>query len=98
PQGPVILYAECATFVDPAFDLAFVQDHLLLKGVWKPQWRERYVDAFLALQNAYEAHVNWEPSAALAARTAALLPGLMLARIDGTSPVESLASDAARED
>src|SRR5438105_5636407 len=98
PQGPVILDAECATFGDPAFDLAFVQNHLLLKGVWQPQWRERYVDTFIALQNAYESHVNWEPSAALAARTAALLPGLMLARIDGKSPVEYLTGDAAKEE
>jgi aminoglycoside phosphotransferase (APT) family kinase protein len=98
PQGPVILDAECATFGDPAFDVAFVQNHLLLKGAWQPQWRQRYVDAFIALQNAYAAHVSWEPAAALAARTAALLPGLMLARIDGKSPVEYLASDAAKQE
>jgi aminoglycoside phosphotransferase (APT) family kinase protein len=98
PQGAVILDAECATFGDPAFDVAFVQNHLLLKGVWQPQWRQSYVDAFVALQNAYDAHVNWEPAAALAARTAALLPGLMLARIDGKSPVEYLTSDAAKEE
>jgi aminoglycoside phosphotransferase (APT) family kinase protein len=98
PQGPVILDAECATFGDPAFDLAFVENHLLLKGAWQPQWRERYVDAFFALENTYAAHVNWEPSAALAARTAALLPGLLLARVDGKSPVEYLASDAAKDE
>jgi aminoglycoside phosphotransferase (APT) family kinase protein len=98
PQGPVILDAECATFGDPAFDVAFIQNHLLLKGLWQPQWRERYVDAFFALQSAYDAHVKWEPIAALAARTAALLPGLMLARIDGKSPVEYLTSDASKED
>ncbi len=98
PRGPVMLDAECATFGDPAFDVAFVQNHLLLKGAWQPQWRERYVEAFFALQNAYEAHVTWEPAAALAARTAALLPGLMLARIDGKSPVEYLESDAAKDE
>ena len=37
PQGPVILDAECAWFGDPAFDLAFVLNHLLLKGVWRPR-------------------------------------------------------------
>ena len=39
PQGPVILDAECAWYGDPAFDLAFVLNHLLLKGAWRPQWR-----------------------------------------------------------
>jgi aminoglycoside phosphotransferase (APT) family kinase protein len=98
PNGPVILDAECATFGDPAFDLAFVQNHLLLKGAWRSQWRKRYVDAFFALERAYLVHVNWEPPAALAARTAALLPGLMLARIDGKSPVEYLTSEAAKDE
>ena len=46
PAGPVILDAECAWYGDPAFDLAFVLNHLLLKGAWQPQWRARYVDAF----------------------------------------------------
>ncbi len=36
PDGPVILDAECAWFGDPAFDVAFVLNHLLLKGVWRP--------------------------------------------------------------
>src|SRR5947207_9577906 len=98
PKGPVILDAECATFGDPAFDLAFVQNHLLLKGAWRPQWRKHYIDAFLALERAYGAHVNWEPPATLAARTAHLLPGLMLARIDGKSPVEYLTTDAAKDE
>jgi aminoglycoside phosphotransferase (APT) family kinase protein len=97
PNGPVILDAECATCGDPAFDLAFVQNHLLLKGAWQPQWRARYVDAFFALDDAYGRHVNWEPRATLAARTAALLPGLMLARVDGKSPVEYLENGVAKD-
>ena len=32
PRGPVFLDAECACFGDPAFDLAFCLNHLLLKG------------------------------------------------------------------
>jgi aminoglycoside phosphotransferase (APT) family kinase protein len=96
PAGPVILDAECAWFGDPAFDLAFVLNHLLLKGAWRPAWRARYGEAFAALVAAYRGHVAWEPWAALDARTAALLPGLMLARIDGKSPVEYLTADVDR--
>lgn len=97
PAGPVILDAECAWYGDPAFDLAFVLNHLLLKGAWRPAWRARYAAAFGALVAAYFAHVVWEPRAALEARTAALLPGLMLARIDGKSPVEYLTTAADRD-
>src|SRR5207249_8671412 len=88
PEGPVILDAECAWFGDPAFDLAFVLNHLLLKCVWRPSWRDRYLDCFASLAAAYSPHVAWEPAAPLDARTAALLPGLMLGRVDGKSPVE----------
>jgi aminoglycoside phosphotransferase (APT) family kinase protein len=97
PEGPVILDAECAWYGDPAFDLAFVLNHLLLKGVWRPQWRSRYVAAFTALVDAYLEHVAWEPPAAVEARTAALLPGLMLARVDGKSPVEYLTDEREKE-
>jgi aminoglycoside phosphotransferase (APT) family kinase protein len=97
PQGPVILDAECATYGDPAFDLAFIENHLLLKGAWKPQWRTRYVGACFALQRAYVAHVTWEPEAAMLRRTAALLPGLMLARVDGKSPVEYLTDSTMKD-
>ena len=90
PAGPVILDAECAWYGDPAFDVAFMLNHLLLKGAWRPQWRGRYVDAYVALSDAYFAHVTWETPASCEQRTAALLPGLMLARIDGKSPVEYL--------
>ncbi len=97
PEGPVILDAECAWYGDPAFDLAFVLNHLLLKGACRPQWRERYADAYAALAGAYFAHVGWESVTSCNARTAALLPALMLARIDGKSPVEYL-TDAAQHD
>ena len=97
PQGPVVLDAECAWFGDPAFDLAFVLNHLLLKGAWHPAWRQRYVEAFRGLVNAYCVHVAWESWPALEARVAALLPGLMLARIDGKSPAEYLTGAGDRE-
>ena len=95
--GPVFLDAECAVYGDPAFDLAFCLNHLLLKGLWRPQWRDRYLECFSALQESYLEHVVWEPTAALEARTAHLLPGLFLARVDGKSPVEYLIAERARD-
>ena len=43
PAGPVIVDAECAWFGDPAFDLAFVLNHLLLKGASAAKLRKRFV-------------------------------------------------------
>jgi aminoglycoside phosphotransferase (APT) family kinase protein len=93
PEGPVLLDAECAWFGDPAFDLAFCLNHLLLKGARAGQSRAHYAPACRALTHAYLAGVDWEAPAALEGRAAALLPALLLARIDGKSPVEYLVSD-----
>ncbi len=88
PRGPVFLDAECAWYGDPAFDLAFCLNHLLLKCLWRPNWRDRYLACFEALADAYLRGVTWEPPGDLEARAAQLLPGLLLARVDGKSPVE----------
>ncbi len=96
PHGPVFLDAECAWYGDPAFDLAFCLNHTLLKCAWRPQWADAYLNCFDALVQAYLQAVNWEPAASLEARTAHLLPGLFLARVDGKSPVEYITEDWQR--
>jgi aminoglycoside phosphotransferase (APT) family kinase protein len=90
PAGPVLLDAECAWYGDPAFDVAFCLNHLLLKCLWNPSARDRLLACFEAFCARYLEGVDWEPASDLAARVAALLPGLMLARVDGKSPVEYL--------
>ena len=96
PQGPVFLDAECAWFGDPAFDLAFCLNHLLLKCVWVPQASTRFLACFDALAGSYLSGVSWEPAASIDARAASLLPGLLLARVDGKSPVEYLTQEAEK--
>lgn len=90
PQGPVFLDAECAWYGDPAFDLAFCLNHLLLKCLLAPSASHGFLQCFDAMRDAYLGGVTWEPVEVLEARAAALLPGLFLARVDGKSPVEYL--------
>lgn len=97
PEGPVFLDAECAWFGDPAFDIAFCLNHLLLKCLWVPAAAAAYLESFDALRAGYFARVDWEPIADLEQRTARLLPGLLLARVDGKSPVEYLTEDRQRD-
>lgn len=97
PGGPVLLDAECAWYGDPAFDLAFCLNHLLLKCLWRPEAQERFLACFAALAEAYLAGVDWEPPAEIEARVASLLPGLFLARVDGKSPVEYLTAKRDKE-
>ena len=96
-QGPILLDAECAWYGDPAFDLAFCLNHMLLKCLWRPQWREQYLACFDALASTYLARVTWEPCAAIEARVVHLLPGLFLGRVDGRSPAEYLTDEGDRQ-
>ncbi|MCC7050065.1 MAG: aminoglycoside phosphotransferase family protein [Alphaproteobacteria bacterium] len=97
PKGPVFLDAECAWYGDPAFDLAFCLNHLLLKCLWTPSARDQFLACFAALAEAYRAGIAWEAPAAMEARTARLLPGLFLARVDGKSPVEYLTAEGDKD-
>ncbi len=97
PSGPVLLDAECAWWGDPAFDLAFCLNHLLLKCLWTPAAKADFLAGFAVLAETYLAGVDWETSESLERRAAALLPGLLLARVDGKSPVEYITADTQRD-
>jgi len=94
PDGPIFIDAECAWYGDPAFDLAFCLNHMLLKCLWTPQAAERFLGLFDNLTRSYLAGVTWEPPEAMERRTAHLLPGLFLARVDGKSPAEYVTAEA----
>ena len=96
PDGPVFLDAECAWWGDPAFDLAFCLNHLLLKCLWTPAATAGFLACFAAMVSAYRAGITWEPPDATEARAARLLPGLLLARVDGKSPAEYITTDTQR--
>jgi len=88
---------ECAHFGDPTFDSAFVLNHLILKGAHLPAQR----DDFLRLARvAFTWTLSVLPREALAsfeADTMRHLAFLMLARIDGKSPLEYLTQESVRD-
>lgn len=93
---PVLLDAECAWYGDAAFDAAFCLNHLVLKSIHLPALRADLLDHAAAFATTWLSHFPAADRAGLEARTAALLPCLMLARVDGKSPVEYL-SEANRQ-
>jgi aminoglycoside phosphotransferase (APT) family kinase protein len=97
PEGPVFIDAECAWFGDPAFDLTFCLNHLLLKCLWVPRAASRLLAAFQSLAETYLDGVDWESRQDIDCRAARLLPGLFLARIDGKSPVEYLTEERDKD-
>jgi len=95
-NGPVLLDAECACYGDPAFDLAFCLNHFLLKSSFRPASLGSLLECFEAMTATYLSNVNWESASQLEARAARLLPVLLLARIDGASPVEYIEAPEER--
>jgi len=97
PYGPVFLDAECAWYGDPAFDLAFCLNHLLLKCLWNPAAALGFLACFGALRVAYLAAMPRDVRDEIERRAAHLLPGLLLARIDGKSPVEYITAEGDKD-
>jgi aminoglycoside phosphotransferase (APT) family kinase protein len=93
---PVLLDAECAWYGDPAFDAAFCLNHLVLKLIHLPRLAGTLFDQARGFARTWLAHFPPAMQDELEARVAALLPCLMLARVDGKSPVEYL-NEAGRE-
>lgn len=91
---PVILDAECAWYGDPAFDAAFCLNHLILKLIHLPHLAPTLFEQAGGFARTWLAHFPSALQPKIESRVAALLPCLMLARVDGKSPVEYLANSA----
>jgi aminoglycoside phosphotransferase (APT) family kinase protein len=91
---PVLLDAECAWYGDPAFDAAFCLNHLVLKLIHLPDLAPTLFGQAGGFARTWLAHFPPVVQPEIEARVAALLPCLMLARVDGKSPVEYLVNTA----
>lgn len=91
-----LIDCEVAWYGEPAFDLAFLCNHFLLKALHHRNAHERFLDLVAAAWSGYESGFG-----ALAGdfeqRTARLLLMLMLARVDGKSPVEYLVDESDKD-
>jgi aminoglycoside phosphotransferase (APT) family kinase protein len=88
----VLLDGEVAWYGDPAFDLAFLLAHLFLKALFhapRESGTRTMIDRF------WRAYQTDRPAPRLEPRVTRLLLMLLLARVDGKSPVEYL--DPARQ-
>jgi hypothetical protein len=99
PKGMVILDCEVAWYGDPAFDLAFLCNHFLLKSLYHAPRIGKRADWFV--NNVHVALKpygwGWIPDVGLESRTVRLLLMLLLARIDGKSPVEYITEEQLKE-
>ncbi len=88
-DGLWVIDFEVAHVGDPAFDVAFLLNHLLLKAIHRPEAVDAYERCTLAFVDAYHAGVPLGfsgPSSYVHGHVGCL----MLARVDGKSPVDYL--------
>ena len=87
---PIILDAEVANYGDPAFDIVSLINHLIIKLIYVNKNKKEFVYALQKSFNIYFSNVTWEDKALIIKRSLSLIPLMILARIDGKSPVEYL--------
>ncbi len=82
---------------DPTFDAAFLLNHLFLKAFHLPQFAPIYLEAVREFWKAFLVGAGPENTGGMEFMTIRHLGGLMLARIDGKSPVEYIRDVETKE-
>lgn len=91
-DGLWVIDFEVAHYGDPAFDLAFMTTHLLMKAIHRPGARPEYRRCCEAFWDAYRASMAGSPSGPGVAEQHVVghVGALLLARVYGKSPAEYL--------
>jgi 5-methylthioribose kinase len=95
--GFTLVDYETAYFGDPSMDLGLFLSHLILKALRNPALRRNYFGLTQAFWQSYKKEVSFRPIAELTARGIQHCAACLLARIDGTSPVDYLPEEPKRE-
>ena len=95
----VVLDCEVAWYGDPAFDLAFLLTHLHLKAVHRPAASSVLATMVQRAEASYLAarKLDHHDGTEFLQRTCRLLLMILLARIDGKSPVEYISDPVSKE-
>jgi 5-methylthioribose kinase len=88
-----LLDFEVAHWGDPSFDVAFMLNHLFIKAVFNRELQAEYLRAADAFWSAYRTRIEWsiEPN------VIGELGVLLLARVDGRSPVEYVTDSETKD-
>jgi 5-methylthioribose kinase len=95
-QGFTLVDYETAHLGDPTMDLGFCLSHLLLKAVKRSHDREPHFELTRSFWRGYLGETTFLSAAELQARGIEHCAVCLLARIDGTSPVDYLPEESKR--
>jgi hypothetical protein len=88
---------EVAHYGHPSFDLGFISNHLILKSIHMEKFGISYLGMLEYMLNIYFEGAAFMDNAALEKSFVKLLPLLMIARVDGKSPVEYITRDEVKQ-
>ncbi|MCC6679495.1 MAG: phosphotransferase [Phycisphaeraceae bacterium] len=97
PGRLVVIDCEVAWFGDPTFDVAFLLNHMMLKALHRREHHAAMIDLARTAWDAYQRKLSTEQTEIVRSNLPRLLLMLMLARIDGKSPVEYLTEEGPRQ-
>lgn len=95
--GVFLIDFEVVHWGDPAFDSGFLLNHLFLKAFYQPRYAALYFQAAREFWRSLVEGISLGEHPDFERMTVRHLGGLMLARIDGKSPVEYIREDALKE-
>ena len=96
-EGFTLVDYETAHLGDPTMDLGLFLAHLTLKAVRSPERRGDFAALMRAFWRGYCHEVTFRPHAELERRGVKHFAVCLLARVDGTSPVDYLADEVRRD-
>jgi 5-methylthioribose kinase len=96
-QGFTLVDYETAHLGDPTMDLGFCLSHLMLKAIKRSHDRQQYFKLTRRFWQGYMAETTFLPHVELQRRGIEHCAVCLLARIDGTSPVDYLEEEDKRE-
>jgi 5-methylthioribose kinase len=95
-DGFTLVDYETAHLGDPTMDLGFFLSHLMLKAIKRREQRPAFFALTRAFWRGYESEVRFRSLAELQGRGIGHFGLCVLARVDGTSPVDYLTEESAR--
>src|SRR5262249_41695982 len=96
-HGFTLVDYETAHFGDPTMDLGLFLAHLTLKAVRAPERRAEFIVLMQTFWHGYCQETTFRPHAELERRGVRHLGACLLARVDGTSPVDYFPEEAKRD-
>ena len=80
--------AETCNYGDPVFDLVFFTNHLLIKSIFIPSKKKLFLESYKNFFDTYIKLLDWENRKNFCQRCINMIPIMLIARVDGKSPVE----------